>query len=389
MRVAHFADAHLGHRRGHAMTKAGINTREADVASAFRRTVDGIIERKPDLVLFAGDLFDHVRPSNVAITFAVEQFGRLTQALPGVPVCLIAGNHDSPRTAEAGDILRLLEVVGVKVAVYRPRIVELDGATVTLIPHAAMGDPGLILEPTGRLGKQILVIHGDAVEGRGAGYSHEEAGGAAVPETMGFDLTCFGHYHVAHQVAEGQYYAGSGEYVSSNPWSELVEEGDRGLPGKGFYLHDLDTGAADFIHVPTRRHVNLPTLNCSDWDAPALLDQISRAVAAAGGVENAVARIVVKDVPRAVLGQLDRAALRELQRPALDFKIDFRKAEEVRVRIDRHVDGRRKTLPETLREYFGGYELPAGMDREQFQQLGQEILAQVENGAAPVRESAA
>jgi DNA repair exonuclease SbcCD nuclease subunit len=108
VRIAHLADAHLGFRQFQRLDPDGLNRREADVAAAFRRAMDAVIARAPDAVIVAGDLFHSVRPTNRSIIEAFTQFSRLRQALPEAPVILIAGNHDTPRSAEAGSILKLL-----------------------------------------------------------------------------------------------------------------------------------------------------------------------------------------------------------------------------------------------------------------------------------------
>ena len=112
MKLAHIADSHLGIRQYHRQTPTGINQREADVANAFRGVIDDVIAQRPDVVIIAGDLFHSVRPTNAAIVFAFRQFQRLREALPGVPVVIIAGNHDTPRSSETGSILRLFEELG-------------------------------------------------------------------------------------------------------------------------------------------------------------------------------------------------------------------------------------------------------------------------------------
>src|SRR3954462_13752971 len=107
MRLVHLADIHLGFRQYQRQTPAGINQREADVAASMRRVIDKVIELKPDLVLIAGDVFHTVRPTNPAILHAFIQFSRLTASLPGTRVVMVAGNHDTPRSAETGSILKL------------------------------------------------------------------------------------------------------------------------------------------------------------------------------------------------------------------------------------------------------------------------------------------
>lgn len=107
MHVVHLSDLHLGFRQYQRLTPIGANQREADIAGTFRRAMDRTIALRPDLVVVAGDLFHNVRPTNPAILHAFAQFTRLTRALPGVPVVLVAGNHDIPRASETGCILRL------------------------------------------------------------------------------------------------------------------------------------------------------------------------------------------------------------------------------------------------------------------------------------------
>ena len=108
MRIAHIADTHVGfyaYRRSDPET--GINQREVDVYRAFVRMVDSLIEKRPDLVLHAGDLFDSVRPSNRALSVVLEQLLRLSREK--IPVVLIAGNHSTPRLRETGSVFRLFE----------------------------------------------------------------------------------------------------------------------------------------------------------------------------------------------------------------------------------------------------------------------------------------
>ncbi|HMI47656.1 MAG TPA: metallophosphoesterase, partial [Gemmatimonadaceae bacterium] len=121
MRLVHLSDIHLGFRQYQRQTPTGINQREADVAISLRRVLDKVIELKPDLVLIAGDVFHAVRPSNPAILHAFHQFSRLMQALPDSTVVMVAGNHDTPRTAETGCILRLFSPLGINVVEGEPK----------------------------------------------------------------------------------------------------------------------------------------------------------------------------------------------------------------------------------------------------------------------------
>src|SRR5437870_12943405 len=107
VKLAHLADLHLGFRQYDRQTPRGGNQREADVAEAFRRAVDDLLVQRPELVLLAGDAFHSVRPTNPAILFLFQQLHRPPAGLPESPVVLIAGNHDTPRSAETGTLLTL------------------------------------------------------------------------------------------------------------------------------------------------------------------------------------------------------------------------------------------------------------------------------------------
>ena len=119
MKLAHLADLHLGFRQYDRQTPRGGNQREADVAEAFRRAVDDLLVQRPDLIVFAGDIFHSVRPTNPAILFLFQQLHRLRTGLPDAPIVMIAGEHDTPRSVETGTILRLYEALGVEVVVDR------------------------------------------------------------------------------------------------------------------------------------------------------------------------------------------------------------------------------------------------------------------------------
>jgi len=78
-------------------TPRGGNQREADVAEAFKRAVDDVLEQRPELVLFAGDVFhSDGRASSVSSDRqAPDVFQRLYVAAPAHHVFL-AGKLDNP-----------------------------------------------------------------------------------------------------------------------------------------------------------------------------------------------------------------------------------------------------------------------------------------------------
>ncbi|HXI97897.1 MAG TPA: metallophosphoesterase, partial [Gemmatimonadaceae bacterium] len=163
MRLVHLSDIHLGFRQYQRQTPTGINQREADVAASLRRVIDRVIELKPDLVLIAGDVFHAVRPSNPAILHGFHQFSRLMEMLPEATVVMVAGNHDTPRTAETGCILRLFSPLGINVVEGEPKRIPFPEHDLSILAVPDMGKAPLFA-PDPHSKYNILLLHGE-IEG--------------------------------------------------------------------------------------------------------------------------------------------------------------------------------------------------------------------------------
>ena len=389
VKVAHLADPHLGARQYHRQTPAGINQREADVARAFRLAVDGVIAAAPDLVVVAGDLFHSVRPTNAAIVFAFRQMQRLREALPGAPIVLVAGNHDTPRSVETGSILRLFEELGVDVAADQARRLvypKLDVA-VLAVPHQALVSERPPLRPEGSEGRQLLVLHGEIEGVFPFDRSSVEYGGAVIGlnelAPTEWSYVALGHYHVRHQVAPRAWYAGALEYVSPNLWGELADEARHGHRTKGWLLVDLDAGTVEPQPIePARAILDLPPIP-GEGMAAAALDRLiaDRLAEVPGGIADKILRLRVYDVPRHVGRELDHTAIRGFKVEALHFHLDVRRPEIQRA-VGVGAPGRRQPLPELVRDYLSRRPLPAEIDREAFVRLGGELLDGVERDLA-------
>ncbi len=240
MKLAHLADLHLGFRQFDRQTPRGTNQREADVAEAFRRAVDDLLEQRPELIVIAGDLFHSVRPTNAAILFCFRQLQRLRTGLPETPIVVIAGEHDTPRSTETGTILRLYEALGVEIAVEEPRRIVLPrlDCAVLAVPHQALVKaerPALRPEPGGPTLNVLLAhgVHGGLGEERGT----LEYGGAELSREIlapeKWDYIALGHYHTAQSIAANAWYSGSLEYLPPNPWGQIQDEAAQRAAGKG------------------------------------------------------------------------------------------------------------------------------------------------------------
>ena len=391
MRLVHLADLHIGYRQYQRVTPAGINQREADVAATFRRAIDRTIELRPDFVLIAGDVFHSVRPSNPAILHAFLQFARLAQEVPDARIVMIAGNHDTPRTAETGCILRLFSPLGIHVVEGDAERIDFPDAGVSIlaVPDMPAGLPALTPNPAAR--RNILLLHGE-VEGALPEYARrmERATVEITRDELGaprWDYVALGHYHVHREVAPNAYYAGSIDYTSANPWGEIREEREAGLydpvrGGKGIIEWDLDTAVHTFHPLAVARPlIDLPRVDGQNMSAEELDAAVrDRVDGSRIPIDEHVVRLVVTDVPRHVARQMDPRAVRDIKRRALHFNLDIRRPDVVR-RSSSGAPGRRPSLTEVLKEKLENRPLSGEIDRAAFVALGLEYLGRADAAA--------
>ena len=389
MRLIHLSDLHLGFRQYQRLTPAGINQREADVAGTVQRAIAQIIALKPDVIVVGGDVFHSVRPSNPAILHAFRAFSLIREQLPETPIVMVAGNHDAPRTVETGCILRLFRELGVYVADAKAELFTFPSRSLAVL--AVPDVPGIerpTLTPPDGFTHRVLVMHGEIA---GMLPAHAAPADRAAIEIPAADLhaerwsyVALGHYHVYREVATRAYYSGSIDYTSSNPWGELREEREHGVPGKGFIEHDLVSGAHQFHPVaPSRPLLDLEPIDATGMGATEIDAALrARVDSARGGIEDRVVRATVRNVPRHIVRELDHAALRDYRKRAMHFHLDTRRPDPlVKRKTGDGGPGRRTTLPDLLSERLTERVLPSGIDREQLVTLGLRYLQQAEDAA--------
>jgi len=384
VKLAHLADLHLGYRQFDRQNARGANQREADVAEAFRRAVDDLLEQRPDLILFAGDIFHSVRPTNPAILFLFQQLQRLRVALPDTPVVLVAGDHDTPRTSETGSILKLYEAVGAEVVIDAPRRLvfpKLDCA-VLAVPHQALVSPERPSLRPERGGPtfNVLVTHGQ-YPALGETRGTMDYGGAPLsledlsPAT--WDYVALGHYHVAQELAANVWYSGSLEYLPPNPWGQLQDQAERGLKGKCYLQVSLPKLRVVPRYITSvRQHLELEPIQGAGLTAKQLDAKIAAAVAQAKpAIDGNVVRLLIWDVARATAHDLDHPAIRGYKARALHFQLDLRRPQS-HYQTGTGAPSRRQTLPETLRDFLSRRLLDADIPRDEFVRTGVEYLEQ-------------
>jgi exonuclease SbcD len=391
MRLVHLSDLHLGFRQYQRLTPGGINQREADVARSFQTAIDRVIDLRPDIVLIGGDVFHNVRPTNPAIIHAFLQFSRLRAGLPNSPVVIVAGNHDTPRAAETGSILRLFRELGIHVAYSEPeRFFFADQDVAVLAVPDVIGKKASFTPDT-KARYNVLLLHGEVQGMLPAHVASADRAALEIPlaelGAAAWDYVALGHYHVYRQIEPNAYYSGSIDYTSANAWGELYEERIAGVPGKGMIERDLESGAHTFHALPPSRPlIDLPPISARGLTVAEVDERILGSVnGCRGGIDDKIVRLIIRDLPRHIARDLDHRALREFKRRALHFHLDTRRPEVVRL-SGHGAPGRRPSLADVVREKLMSRVLENDIDRKELVALGLRYLSEAEStvGAAPI-----
>jgi DNA repair exonuclease SbcCD nuclease subunit len=211
LRVLHTADVHLeGDGYGSAAEQAAQRARGR---RAFRQVIDRALADAVDLVLIAGDLFDHNRVADETVAFARAELDRLRQ-----PVVVLPGNHDSLCANSVYD--RPAFTAG---ASHVQVIRRLDGEVIefpqldavvwgrAMEEHEPRFHP-LAHIPARRAGRWCLALgHGFFYGERQRPERSSPIFGDEIRDT-GWDYVALGHHHVRTDVSQGgvaAWYAGA------------------------------------------------------------------------------------------------------------------------------------------------------------------------------------
>lgn len=117
LKVLHFADSHVGvELYGRPDPASGLNTRLIDFGRALDQIADAAVDEEVDLVVFAGDAYRSREPNPTHQREFARRILRISRS--GIPVYLLAGNHDMSTAAGRAtsvDIFETLEVPNVSI----------------------------------------------------------------------------------------------------------------------------------------------------------------------------------------------------------------------------------------------------------------------------------
>lgn len=306
MRVAHLSDLHLGYGgagRGHG--------RGNDVVHVFRAALGRIAEIGAELVVIAGDVFDHPDVPAPPIAVFSQAVRKLRERVPGVVVAIAAGARDTPLDPERHgplSVVGALESVEVATASVRRLAVANGEVSVTLVPHAAVTAPRPPrLRPDPDAKGNVLVIHA----ARRTGTVR------ALPVRLrGWDYVALGSNHVRTRVSARAHYSGSLERIGPDPWEEAAVD-------KGFLIAELGSGQVEFSPVEARAAVSLAPVDAAGGGMVTVARRLGEALAGVpGGIDGKLVRIPVRGLSPRDLAVLDRDVLTRIRQRVALLRID-------------------------------------------------------------------
>ena len=365
MKIIHLADSHLGFSSYSRLDEHGRNRIEEMVYSGFEQAIEKIIELGPDAVVHAGDVFHHVRPKIRPLVVFQRGLFRLMEE--GIPVIIISGNHDAPKSFSSTSPFRLFEGLrGVHIAQrYKYERFVAGDSYFHCIPFCLEPQDYLTeFEKIERRGRDVLVMHGlvESLQNkkmRSVG-EHELSDSFLKSD---FDYIALGHFHGQAQLSQNAWYSGSLEYFNFGEAMDM----------KGMLLVDTETGKAKSVPVKPKYMVDHPAIDCSGMRSEEIA-QCLLELCREDELRDKMVRITLKNVSRAAYRSLDQTRLNQLGASALYFKIrpEFADVEE---HFERPVD--RRTLHEEFSVYLGeesSRELIPAKIKDEVVSYGSEIM---------------
>jgi predicted phosphodiesterase len=301
-----------------------LGQRRRRLQEAFERVVDAAIERKADLFLHAGDLFDRPDPRNAERCFVARQFKRLRDA--GIEAFAIAGNHDSPRSfgydggvlpqeemqaLGAVHLFRQTDALKAVTIMVRGQRVAIWGMSSDFnLPEGICPLEGLTAQHRREGDIDLMLLH-YGVEGWGQPFAQEPCLSLANLQLLQADSICVGHLHTRRETR-----LPSGAVLLNPGATEHINFGEESL-SCGFWVLHCEPGRVEteYLSLPTQLmrtlelDVNSAPIAEQQGESNPLMDTLLAQIESVAHSDQLLRVRVSGRLPRARAPQLDLGRL--------------------------------------------------------------------------------
>ena len=334
MKLVHIADTHLGLAAFSRLDPdTGMNLREKQIYDNFLAAIDMIIREKPDVLVYAGDLFDVVKPRTRAYTTVLDALTRLHEA--GIPLVIVTGNHSMVKTRYTTSPLAVLGYHPAEIHAaysFRYERVEIGDTVFHLIPNMLRVEDYRTAYDAVELApgtNNVLVTHGLATaikDKRLATVAEHELDSTILSDN--FDYIALGHYHNQSQITTNAWYSGSTEYLT---YGEIRDT-------KGGLVADPGRHEVRHLDLPKTPMYDCGTIACAGRHVHEITDEIIGRVESKRPEKFSLVQVTLDGMSREHGKGIDMRALAGIREHLLDLKIRVKsEAEDTPVPLQQDV----------------------------------------------------
>jgi DNA repair protein SbcD/Mre11 len=315
MKIIHLADSHLGFSAYNRVDSKGNNLREEKIYKGFEMAIDKIIKEDPDAVIHAGDVFHHVRPRIKPLVVFKCELEKLVAK--GIPIIIIAGNHDAPKSQSTTSPFSLFE--GMKdvfiVHRYKYEKIQLQDYNFHCIPFCQnIEDYKKRFEEIHCNGKDVLVMHGLMESIRDKRLN--TVGEHELSESFlrkDFRYIALGHYHGQAQITSNAWYSGSIEYFR---FSDVFDK------KKGMLSVDLDQDPIDPkpIYLDEITRMKQYSIECDRLSAEEIMAEL-QSKCDNEDIRDSIIRVKLDNILKSTFRNLDSTKINKFRSEALYFEL--------------------------------------------------------------------
>jgi len=342
-KIVHMSDSHLGFQDLNKVDEKGRNIIENMVYSGFITTIEKIIELKPDAVVHAGDVFHRERPGIRPLYVFKKGLERLNDA--GIPIIIINGNHDAPKSWVKTSPFCIYEGMKDLNMAHRGeyKYFDIDDHRFHCIPYCL--DAEKSKSEFSKIGDRrggVLIMHG-MVKSMWS-ERRNDVGEYELDDSFlksDFDYIALGHSHGQRKVSKNAWYSGSVECFSFDEFRQR----------KGILLVDLSAGRIEpqqIVIYKSKYRIDYPPIDCSGLSSGDIISEIY-GKCNLGEIADKIIRCNLTNVDRDQYKKINPSILAELRSQCIDLKITCEFKEEKL--MDMQMSG--ANLSEEFSKYIG------------------------------------